>query len=124
MVNNKSETTPTAPLAPVTEEATNLAKDIRDGMDGMYEGRACLDPLVVYSLERFIQRSFDRISAAATAKGREAIEILKSFPEASIEEYPLSSRTGKYWPRLARWINTQRDPFINQQGKPHQPSEE
>lgn len=41
-----------------------------------------------------------------------ALEILKSFPEASIEEYPLSSRTGKYWPRLARWLNTQRDPFL------------
>lgn len=41
-----------------------------------------------------------------------ALEILKSFPEASIEEYPLSSRTGAYWPRLARWLNTQRDPFL------------
>lgn len=118
-----SKPTPTTPLAPVTE--AEMAK----------QAQLCAVLIQQYSSQPFgesgmtevvsiIFETVSRISAAATAKGREAIEILKSFPEASIEEYPLSSRTGKYWPRLARWINTQRDPFINQQGKPHQPSEE
>lgn len=44
----KTDTTP-------SPAAYALAKDIRDGIDGMYEGRACTRSEVVESLARMIQ---------------------------------------------------------------------